>query len=129
MSIEPLCPHCGDPMVLRETTIYRYRNGDPRKFYGCRNYPKCYSTCAAHPDGTPASTVADAPTRAARHRAHVAFDQLWQGGLMPRKEAYRWMREALGMTKAQAHIGLFDEAQCERLIAAVLEAGWCERVR
>ncbi len=36
-SAVPVCPKCGDPMVLRQ------RKGDGGKFWGCPNFPKCRS--------------------------------------------------------------------------------------
>lgn len=34
----PLCPKCGDPMVLRTASKGKQAG---RQFYGCRNYPRC----------------------------------------------------------------------------------------
>jgi hypothetical protein len=68
------------------------------------------------------TTPADAHTRAARIRAHAAFDTLWKPGperLMGRNRAYRWLQETLGMEAAEAHIGLFSLELCERVIEAV----------
>lgn len=56
-------------------------------------------------------------------RAHAAFDTLWKGGEMPRGDAYRWMQGALGMSQDEAHIGRFDVATCDRLVAAVEARG------
>lgn len=124
------CGECGSPMVLR----YTPKLGG-RKFYGCSRYPSCRGTHGAHQEsGEPMGTPADPDTKAARMRAHAAFDTLWRSGAMKRKAAYAWMRETLGLTPDQAHVSRMDVATCERLIAAVLaragsaeEAPWSTR--
>lgn len=113
------CPECGAPMVLRETAKYRYPNGDPRRFYGCSRWPSCDGIHGAHPDGTPLGIPADKPTKAARIVAHAAFDSLWKGGAMKRRAAYRWMQQAMNLPEAEAHISMFDAAQCAKLATAV----------
>lgn len=108
------CPDCGAPMRF-------IRNSRFGNFYGCSRYPVCQNTHGAHPDGTPLGKPANKATREARIRAHAAFDRLWHGGRGSRGQAYSWMRKRLGLTREQAHIGLFDAEQCERLIALVEE--------
>lgn len=51
--------------------------------------------------------------------AHAAFDQMWQGprAAYDRAGAYRWLREQLGISKEECHIGRFDIATCERVAA------------
>jgi hypothetical protein len=110
------CPRCGAAMVLRNSIRFRYANGFNRQFWSCPRYPECRTTCGAHPDGRPSSAPADDATRLARIRAHAAFDELWMGGRMSRKAAYRWLQRAMNLTVAQAHIGFLDAGQCERLV-------------
>jgi hypothetical protein len=107
------CPECGCPMALRPSRF--------GPFYGCTAWRQtgCRGSHGAHPDGRPLGIPADAATKAARIRAHESFDRLWQYGAMKRGAAYRWMRETLGLTKEQAHIGRFTIAQCDVLVAAV----------
>jgi len=57
----------------------------------------------------------------ARALAHHHFDQLWQGGEagvagMSRRAAYRWLAGIMQLTDDEAHIRLFDVAQCERVV-------------
>lgn len=49
--------------------------------------------------------------------ACVQFTQ--QQPAMTRREAYRWVRAVMQLSKAEAHIGLFTSAQCNQLITAV----------
>jgi len=112
---EVTCPECGALMSLRPSKY--------GLFYGCIYYPTCKSAHGAHPDGAPLGVPTTKEGKLARIRAHDAFDKLWNNGRkdgsMSRKAAYRWMQAALGMTKEEAHIGKFDIATCERLIAVV----------
>lgn len=108
-----MCPECGMEMRMKFSTSFR------RPFYACVGFPACRCTHGAHPNGEPMGVPADAITRKARRRAHAAFDVLWRTGGMPKSAAYRWMREAMGMTKRQAHIGRFSAAQCDRLVELV----------
>lgn len=117
------CPLCGSPMVLRMTTKFTYGDGSHRKFWGCSSYPKCRAVHGAHPSGHPVGIPGDGPTKAARMAAHDAFDTLWKSGQMTRKDAYRAMQRAFGMTKDEAHIGNFSVDQCDRVVA------WIEGMR
>lgn len=100
-------------MVLRDSRFGR--------FYGCSSYPKCQSTHGCHPDGRPLGKPADKATKQARIRAHEAFDQLWKSEppRFSRRAAYRWMQQAMGLSKDEAHIGNFDASQCAALIERV----------
>ena len=71
-------------------------------------------------DGTlPLGRLANAELRAAKQRAHAAFDRLWRSGEIERREAYAWLAGVLGISGANCHIGLFDVDGCEAVIAAV----------
>lgn len=110
------CPDCGAPMVLIE--------GRYRPFYGCVRYPKCRGTHGCHQDGRPMGLPGNAATRRARRRAHDVFDRLWRPGvdrLMNRATAYAWMAHVMGIAKEDAHIGRFNEAQCNALITHIYQ--------
>ena len=108
----PLCGDCGAKMSLRESK-YGW-------FYGCTRFPRCRGTHCVHQDTKlPMGTPADKKTRQARRAAHLAFDTLWKGGPLTRKEAYRWLRKEMDLTEREAHIGNLTLAQCETLVAAV----------
>lgn len=108
--VSPKCGECGAPMILRES-----RHG---KFYGCSRYPECRGTHGAHQeDGRPLGIPADKETKAARIKAHEAFDELWKGRQMTRTAAYQWMGEAMGLEPANRHIGRFTKEQCAQLVA------------
>lgn len=80
----------------------------------------CDARVGTHSDNvSPLGTLADAPLRRARRRAHDAFDPLWKGKALPRWEAYAWLSEAMGLAAELAHIALFDMAQCRRVVELV----------
>ena len=115
------CPDCGAPMRLR-TAGKATGALKGRPFSGCSTYPRCKATHGAHPDGAPMGIPGDAATKAARIRAHAAFDSLWKGdgALMNRGAAYGWLEEALALSRGDGHIGRFTVEDCARLEAAVV---------
>jgi hypothetical protein len=64
-------------------------------------------------------TPAKAEVKAARMRAHRAFDELWTTGRMSRKQAYTWLQKVMQMTKRQSHIARMGVDECEKLLRAV----------
>jgi hypothetical protein len=68
-------------------------------------------------DGTyPLGRLAKAELRAAKRRAHEAFDPLWQESGASRRVAYAWLAHALHIAVVDCHIGLFDVARCEEVV-------------
>lgn len=111
-----ICPDCGAQMVLRETKKYRWKNGQPRKFYGCSRWPACRAAHGAHPDGRPLGIPGNKETKEARIRAHDAFDGMAKRLGWSRTQAYNWLRHELKMTREEAHIGRMEIWQCEKVI-------------
>jgi len=107
------CPDCGDSMALmKERNFVGYK---------CRSRD-CRGSHAAHPDGRPVGTPADARTRKARALAHDAFDRIWRTKRMTRDLAYAWMRQELSLSKEECHIGSFDGPTCKKLVQTVRES-------
>lgn len=92
----------------------------PRKWDLVWHCLDCLALVGCH-EGTdiPLGKLANVQTRAARHEAHQAFDKLWKGGGLQRREAYAWMAQVLMISAEQAHIGMLSERQCEQLIDEV----------
>lgn len=112
------CVECGATMILRPPGRYK------SPFYACSAFPVCRGTHGAHPDGRPKGIPGDRATKAARIKAHRAFDRIWGQGRMTRDQAYAWMRRVLHVPVAKGeelHIGHLTVEQCEALIAAVNE--------
>jgi hypothetical protein len=100
-------------MLLKWSTRY------DRPFYGCTRWDrtKCPGTHGAHPDGRPLGVPADLATKAARHRLHLVFDQLWQTHAMSRTQAYQWLMRAIDTDhRREAHIARFSIETCERVL-------------
>jgi hypothetical protein len=110
-----VCPDCGGTLV--HTTRGRFG-----PWYSCERWPDCRGAHGAHPDGSPLGTPANAALRAARIRAHAAFDPLWVPGSNKkrgrrRRAAYERLRAHMGLSKTDGHISKFSIEQCEQVIA------------
>ena len=116
------CPYCGAQATLRPASVV-HRNAQPgEKVYACARYPACDAYVSAHREsGLPMGTLANRHLRKKRRQAHIAFNKLWEQGLMTRKEAYRWLQVQLGLPESEAHIGRFSEYRCEQVV------GLCNR--
>jgi hypothetical protein len=107
------CPYCGEKARLI----------DSAEVYGGRSYGLMYvcKPCDARVGvhkGTkkPLGRLANAELRAAKIAAHAAFDPLWKSGRMSRNAAYRWLSEAMELSAKDCHIGMFDVADCRRVV-------------
>lgn len=125
MTEPPTCPYCGqDAALVSGDVVYPNRAdlGDKR-FWRCAD---CSAWVGCHP-GTdrPLGRLADADLRAAKQRAHASFDPLWQtkmrrertGKGEARGAGYIWLANQLGIAFAECHIGMFDVATCDRVVA------------
>jgi len=113
-----ICAECGSKMVLRDSKY--------GKFYGCGNYPRCQAThCAHQKTGEPMGVPTTKEGKKWRIDAHNAFDTLWKSGKMKRNDAYKWLADAMGITRKECHIGLFDIEQCKRCIDVVKGVKQC----
>lgn len=113
----PTCPHCGRVSRLTNgAEVYPHRPDlHKKKFYLCS---PCNAFVGCHPGTTKAlGSPANAPLRSARQFAHSAFDPIWRDGSKSRTRAYKWLANELGIPAAKCHIGMFDEATCERVVA------------
>lgn len=121
-----LCDYCGQPAELvRGNAIYPDRPDLWALHYWrctpCGAYVGCHKAGATgRGDGTqPLGRLADAELRRAKMRAHAAFDPAWRSGRLSRSRAYARLATALGIPRSRCHIGYFDVAECERVVAAV----------
>lgn len=123
------CPYCGAKAALvTGMVIYPHRQDlADKKFYQCA---PCGAYVGCHPPAvngrgglgigtTPLGRLANAELRKLKTEAHAAFDPMWKGGGMHRREAYGWLAKQLGIAANDAHIGMFDEVQCRRVVVIV----------
>ena len=107
------CPYCG-----RATEL-----ADSAEIYGGRSYGMIYlcRPCDAYVgchNGTinAKGRLADAELREWKKKAHNAFDPIWQERHMRRKLAYAWLSEKMGVPSEYTHIGMFDVAECKKVV-------------
>lgn len=118
-----VCPYCSEPAALvTGAEVYPHRTDLSHKFFWqcapCGAYVGTHKDSADH---APLGRLANAELRHWKMAAHTAFDPLWRpythGGVR-RKDAYAWLAEALEMEVRDCHIGMFDVAQCKRVVEA-----------
>lgn len=117
-----VCPYCQNPAKFFRSSAPMYGGRDFGPRYWCK---PCDAHVGCHKGTvTPLGAPANKATRNARQAAHAAFDPLWlrhpSRGKWTRKDArqeeYRWLREAMGLAKAECHIGMFTVEQCARVV-------------
>jgi hypothetical protein len=110
------CNYCGEA-AERVTGAQMYPHLPAlraRIFFRCLPCRAHVGTHAA--TGKPFGRLANAELRAARRRAHDAFDALWRRKRSSRSNAYAWLARELGIRVEETHIGMFDVAMCERVV-------------
>lgn len=94
------------------------------EFYG-KNYGSnlyvcipCDARVGTHGKGkTPLGTMANANLRELRKLCHARFDVRWKTGKVSRSKAYKQLAEMMDLSPDKAHIGMFDETQCKKLLS------------
>lgn len=113
------CAYCHrDAELVSGVKIYPRRlDLRGKSFWRCET---CKAWVGCHP-GTvrPLGRLANAELRAAKMRAHAAFDPLWKSATMSRAEAYAWLSDAIGVSRANCHIGMMDVDACNAVVAAI----------
>lgn len=110
------CPYCGQPAIFLSSKEF-YGKDYGSNIYLCRD---CNAYVGTHGNTTkPLGTMANERLRGLRKRAHNLFDPLWRSRHMSRSRAYKFMQEWMNLPAGKAHIGMFDERQCQQLIQAV----------
>ena len=118
---EVFCPYCHKKaMMVTGATMYPHRSDLHSKyFYLCR---PCQAHVGCHPGTTvPLGILANQALRRARSAAHAAFDPMWKGKSMKRKEVYQWLADGLGINVADCHIGAFDLQMCQKVVTLCKE--------
>jgi len=118
------CVECSDgTLILKVFHPLRKdgTRGNPRRFYGCTNFPQCRGVVGAHQD-PPYATLgipADQATRELRKQVHAVLDPLWRKQPSGDKKAvrgkvYAWVSQQLGTSY---HTGEADAGTCHRVLA------------
>lgn len=121
-----ICPYCNRSAVLvTGSVIYPHRPDlVAKRFWYCAT-DKAW--VGVHPPSKrwnptglkPLGRLANAELRAAKQKAHAAFDPIWKSGRMHRTEAYAWLAGEIGLAVADCHIGELDVDGCKAVVAAV----------
>lgn len=118
------CTYCKKPSKLVKSEEVYGQGHNYGWMYFCR---PCDAYVGCHKGTTdPMGTLADKPTREARKLAHQHFDPLWRNGVprnkhaWKRREMYTHLSVFMGIKREDAHIGLFTEADCLKVIDFVL---------
>jgi len=122
---EVICPYCGSKAERVDgSKVYGEGFRNRFKLYLCPKWPACDSYVGTHGGGkVPLGRMANAELRYFKKRAHAAFDQLWKYGKMPRYKAYYKLANALGKSRSETHIGMFDIEDCKRVYEWALSHG------
>lgn len=111
------CGYCHKPAMLTTgKKVYPWRPDLADKpMYACFD---CNAWVGCHP-GTTISLgrLANKESRHLKMLAHEAFDPLWKEKKLTRSQAYKWLREAMGLSKKECHIGLMSDDDLKRAIA------------
>ena len=116
-----ICPYCGkEAALVTGRKLYPHRPDlAEKRFYECK---PCDARVGCHGTSTkPLGRLANAELRREKSAAHRAFDPIWKSRRMKRGEAYRWLAERLSMAREDCHIGMFDVADCQRVVEACIE--------
>jgi len=109
----PRCGYCGE--LSRKTTGKEVYPHKPKLseiiIYVC---DPCHASVGCHVGTDRATgTLAKRSLKGKRIHTHRLFDYFWKQGYMSRKRAYENLAFAMGIPFKFAHIGLFNETQCD----------------
>lgn len=120
------CDYCGrDAQLVTGVEVYPHLSWlHDKKLWKCDPcdaWVGCHENSKRH---APLGRLANASLRKAKEQAHAAFDPLWRAKMRrdgcgkgkARAAAYQWLAEQLGLPPETTHIGMFDEALCQRVV-------------
>lgn len=107
------CPYCNNKAEFLSSEEF-YGQDYGTNLYVCR---PCDSRVGTHGKGrTPLGTMVNHKLRVLRKVCHRRFDKLWKSGKMSRSQAYNLLSQLMDLPLKEAHIGIFNEEQCKRLL-------------
>ena len=114
------CPYCESrPMLVTGQKVYPHRSDLHSLYYWwCdAGHEPAYVGCHGR-SMSPLGRLADKELRAAKFRAHSAFDEHWRDKrtFRSRTRAYNWLAQELKINQASCHIGMFDVEQCKKVV-------------
>lgn len=117
-----LCQYCQNEATFMTTEEF-YGKDYGTNMWVCR---PCDAYVGTHKrTDQPKGTLANKELREWRMKAHKAVDPLWLSNKGSRTKArtkvYRWIQQVMSLSKEEAHIGMMDKEQCQRLIKFATE--------
>jgi hypothetical protein len=113
-----MCHYCDiNADLVTGNVIYPHRSDlSTLFFYKCSSCDAYVGTHKIPVNGVymPFGILANASLRKAKSRVHKTFDMLWKDCGMKRKESYKWLSEAMNLSKNECHIGMFNEELCKK---------------
>lgn len=110
------CPYCHKQAEFITSKQF-YGRDYGTNLYVCR---QCDARVGTHGKGKePLGTMANHKLRVLRKICHGKFDPRWnysKNRQRARSRAYGWLQKEMKLTPQEAHIGMFDEEQCRKLI-------------
>ena len=125
------CPYCGAPAICRPANTVHGSNTWQKSshLYICSHWPDCDSYVAAHKKNLqPMGSLANKSLRHKRIQAHQALEELRQNRHMEKWAVYIWLEMKLKLSPDEAHIAMFSEAMCDKLISICQESLQADRV-
>lgn len=110
-----ICPYCNKKAEFLSSREF-YGQDYGTNLYVCR---PCNARVGTHGKGkTPLGTMANHRLRILRRICHRKFDPMWKykRNRWARTNAYQWLQKVMNLSPQDAHIGMFDEEQCRKLI-------------
>ena len=118
------CPYCGSPAIYRPAAMVHGNNTRHKDthLYVCSRWPDCDSYVSAHKNMQPMGSLANKKLRHKRILAHQALEELRLNRHMETWAVYIWLQVKLELPPDKAHIGMFSEEMCDRLISICRES-------
>ena len=110
-----VCPYCDQEAKFMSSKEF-YGKDYKSNLYVCK---PCDAYVGTHGESKKAlGSLANKELRAKRMEVHRLFDPLWKGRWkkMSRSEAYTWLRDQMGLSYEEGHIGMFNIDQCNEII-------------
>lgn len=123
-----VCPYCGENAeFVNGNRIYSTPGPWNRLWFwacfdclawvGCHKRNHQYGRKGDEPFGI----LANEELRNAKRHVHRLLDPLWQQKGISRKEAYRVLADAMGISKNDCHVGMFDLERCREAYRALMK--------
>lgn len=108
-----MCPYC-DKETKMVSSLDFYGRDYKTNVWVC----DCGAYVGTHKNSkTPLGTPANYELRQLRQVCHTLIDPYWKYGKYSRSGVYRRLAKYFNIPMSEAHIGMFDEEKCRKLIS------------